>query len=279
MKRVISAIVMLVIFIAAVLFKNPWPFNILVMVVSCLGIFEFFNLAKAKGIECSRVLGVVLCVLLQGFFVCLSHFAWEVPGSLFGPMFILLLCVLIHSLASRKPIESALPAAGATLLGLLYVGFLGAHFILLRKAENIGYIYTAEVRAYLIFFVCCVVWGGDTAAYYIGKNFGKHKMAPSVSPKKTMEGALANLLASLAMALLGRLIFWKQFSISDALLFGLVLNIASQVGDLVESKFKRSAGVKDTSNLIPGHGGVLDRLDSLLFAGPAFYYLWWYWPW
>ena len=124
----------------------------------------------------------------------------------------------------------------------------------------------------MIFFLILVTWGGDTGAFVVGKTLGRRKLAPLISPNKTVEGLFGGLLFGTALALLARAWFLPTFTIGDCLALGVVLAGLGAVGDLVESSFKRSAGVKDSGTLIPGHGGILDRVDSLLFAAPTFYY-------
>jgi phosphatidate cytidylyltransferase len=125
---------------------------------------------------------------------------------------------------------------------------------------------------FLVFFVVLVTWAGDTGAYYVGMSLGRHQLAPVISPNKTVEGLMGGLLLALAMAVVASLWFLPSLTLADCLATGLLLAGAGLLGDLVESALKRSAGVKDSGMLIPGHGGMLDRLDSLLFTAPIFYY-------
>jgi len=149
------------------------------------------------------------------------------------------------------------------LLGVLYVGLLLGHFILTRALPS---------GEWLIFFVISVTWAGDTGAFYAGRTFGRRKLAPRISPNKTVEGLVGGLALSVLAAFIARYWFVPSFSPADCVALGLLLSLAGMLGDLTESAFKRSAGVKDSGSLIPGHGGMLDRIDSLLFAAPTFYY-------
>jgi phosphatidate cytidylyltransferase len=124
----------------------------------------------------------------------------------------------------------------------------------------------------LIFFLLLVTWAGDTGAYYAGMSLGRRKLAPVISPNKTVEGLIGGLMLAVLAAVGARLWFLPSFSLADCLATGLLLTGAGVLGDLAESALKRSAGVKDSGSLIPAHGGMLDRLDSLLFTAPAFYY-------
>jgi phosphatidate cytidylyltransferase len=123
-----------------------------------------------------------------------------------------------------------------------------------------------------IVFLYLVIWASDTGAYYIGSSLGKHKLYPKISPKKSVEGLIGGMLAAAGVALLCRAWFLPAVGVLEAAVLGLVLAVAGTLGDLVESLFKRSVGVKDSGNLIPGHGGILDRMDSMLFAAPVLYY-------
>jgi len=149
------------------------------------------------------------------------------------------------------------------IFGTLYIGFTLGHLLLTRALPD---------GIFLIFFVVLVTWAGDTGAYYAGMSMGRTPLAPRISPNKTVEGLLGGCLLAVVMALIARAWFIPSFTILDAVVLGLVLTLVGLIGDLSESMFKRSAGVKDSGGLIPGHGGVLDRLDSLLLTAPTYYY-------
>jgi len=146
--------------------------------------------------------------------------------------------------------------------GFLYVPFLMSHLVLVRGLPH---------GAAWVFMLLCVVMGGDSAAFYIGTAFGKHRLYPEVSPKKSIEGAIGGLAGSVGGALLARLLLYPELAVGHAVAVALLLGILGQAGDLFESMIKRSCGVKDSGTIFPGHGGVLDRLDSILFAAPALY--------
>jgi phosphatidate cytidylyltransferase len=147
--------------------------------------------------------------------------------------------------------------------GLVYVPFLLGHLILIRD-WNKGIIWA--------FFVLAVLFAGDTAAYYVGKAFGRHKLSPNISPGKTVEGALGGLAANLLVGLLFKTWWLPELPWSFCVGLVVLLGVVGQVGDLVESMLKRSVDSKDSGGVLPGHGGVLDRVDGLLFAAPALYY-------
>ena len=117
-----------------------------------------------------------------------------------------------------------------------------------------------------------MIWSVDTAAYYVGSAIGHNKLIPNISPNKTIEGAIGGTFGAVIVAVAAKIFFFKNFSLTEAVMLGIIISITAQFGDLFESLLKRAGGVKDSGNLIPGHGGILDRIDSLLFAAPAFYY-------
>ena len=149
-------------------------------------------------------------------------------------------------------------------LGLFYLPFLLAHLLLLR--------FLPDGRAW-IFLTLIVIMICDTLAYFVGSNLGKHKLSPAVSPNKSIEGGVGGLVGSVLVVLLAGYTFLPQIGLFDGIVVGLLLGVVGQLGDLFESLLKRATGVKDSGNLIPGHGGLLDRLDSLLFAFPVVYCL------
>jgi phosphatidate cytidylyltransferase len=183
---------------------------------------------------------------------------------------ILVLGVLLAELR-RGAGRQAIANSAATLLGVFYVGWLGTHIVLLRELPwALGEPYARGAAYAMLPFV--MVWCCDTAAYGVGKAFGRRQLMPDVSPKKTAEGAWAGLLASIGAAFLARATFARFLTAGDAALLGFLVGVFGQLGDLVESLLKRDLEAKDTSQLIPGHGGVLDRFDSLFFAAPIVYY-------
>jgi phosphatidate cytidylyltransferase len=155
---------------------------------------------------------------------------------------------------------------GSTLLGVLYVPLLGSHLVALRTG------FTPELSADLLSFFFLVLMGSDAGAYYTGRALGKRKLAPSISPGKTWEGAVGGIIAALAMAALAHFWFFRQLPLKYMLPLAGTMALLGIFGDLAESALKRGAGAKDAANILPGHGGILDRLDSLLFNAPVIYY-------
>lgn len=280
MKRVLTAAVLIPLVLLAV-FKAPnWLFTSLVAAVAILALQEYLVLAAGYGYEPFRSLSFMLMVTLFGILTWATWTPSPAGNSvLISLVFLFVLAPFVYLCAgmSRKDMRSVLPGAAISYIALPYVGFSLASLIILRLFEG-GWFY--------ILFTFCAVWVGDTAAYYVGRSLGKTKFAPSISPKKTWEGAIASVLGSIAVGLL-LMRFVPQIenflvrlnlvrpesvaaepSLAYAAIAALLINIGGQVGDLLESLIKRGAGVKDSGSLLPGHGGILDRIDALLFAAP-----------
>ncbi len=297
MKRVLTAVVLIPLVIVA-LFKAPlWLFTLLVFGVAVLAAHEYFGIVKAQGYRPFAAADYLFFALSFGTLYWLAHFASldYVDGA--GGLALILMLGLLGGLGlvtliaalvllvgglGRDPLSSALPDAAVTLMALPYLAFTLGLLPVLRAPIN-GALY--------LLYLMVLVWCGDIAAYYVGRAIGKHKLAPRVSPGKSWEGAIASVVGAV---IVGVLLFHYIEPIATALhsahllsrdanlnvisahvpirlvaLFAVSVNIAAQLGDLVESALKRGAGVKDSGTLLPGHGGVLDRIDALLFALPV----------
>jgi phosphatidate cytidylyltransferase len=197
-------------------------------------------------------------------------FYFDEPGQLPELLLLVLpgfvIALLAAAMLRGAPFEKMIPSVGATLLGVLYVALLGGHLVGVRNG------FPQALSAHLLSFFFLVIMGSDTGAYYTGRAFGKHKLAPGVSPGKTWEGAVGGMLASLAVAALAHYWFFAELPLKVALPLAFVMNVLGVLGDLTESALKRGAGAKDAARILPGHGGLLDRLDSLLFNAPVIYY-------
>ena len=257
LKRVLSVAVLLPPFILLVQFGTPFQFFLLVSIAILVGLYEFYAIAGAGGLRPLVPIGIAGGLALG----CLQFFGASVPWFTLALAGLVALVLTALLFAERDP-KAAASRAAITLLGIFYVGGLLSFPAALRTM--------ASGKTY-IFYLALVTWANDVGAFYVGSTFGKKLLYPSISPHKTVEGGLGGLLCSVLASFLARLWFWERLGIAQCLSLGLGLGVMGQVGDLCESMLKRSFGVKDTSSLIPGHGGLLDRIDSLLFTGPVLY--------
>jgi phosphatidate cytidylyltransferase len=269
MKRIVTALILIPLVLVLV-FLGPrwqWLFMLSVAVVGQLATWEFLGMAEKSGANPPR-----FAVLLANLALFAGNFAW--PDQTAPILGMLSLGLLVYCTFSR-PVEQMMADVATSIFCLLYIGFTLIALPALREQTN---------GPSLVTFLLCAVWAGDTVALYIGRAWGRHKMAPSLSPNKTWEGTLGSVAGSLLAtgALLGLAhllaVKWDSAVLSYPedvwywLGLAVVVNVAAQVGDLAESALKRSAGVKDSGALLPGHGGVLDRIDALLLAAPALWY-------
>ena len=259
-NRAISAIILVPVIIFLV-WWGGYPYSALIVLVAGLMLIEFWGLTQSIGGKGGRIFTVACGVLF-----CLSavdSIGFKIPVEL--ALALTLLLPFSHQIF-RDQVNVAFLSVASTLLGAVYIGWaFGYHLILLRDLSGVG--------RELIFFLVVTIWLGDTAAYLFGKRFGRHKLRPTISPGKTIEGTIAGLV----FGTLGGLGVWSFFlqdilSLPHALILGVLLGIVGQLSDLSESVIKRSADVKDSGQLIPGHGGLLDRCDSLIFSSPVLYY-------
>lgn len=254
-----TAIVLAPLIIWIIGWAHPYVFDATIAAISALALYEFLMLGKAKGYE----LPVALCIVVMLFII--AAFVLE-PISVEMGVFIALLLLPASFVFGKSKLEDALPASAVAVLATLYVGMLGGSLIRLHDDFAHGW--------KLVFFLMLVVWLGDAGAYYVGRNFGKHKLSPRISPKKTVEGLAGGIATSVIAAFVIHFTFFKEFPIVHAAIAGVLLSVAGVVGDLAESMWKRSAAVKDSGTLLPGHGGFLDRFDSIFFTAPILYVYW-----
>jgi phosphatidate cytidylyltransferase len=264
--RVLTAGVLLPILVASIIFpKLALLFVVLTGAAMVAALVEFWLLARKQQIRADAAAMFLSAAAL------LTVFYFARPGflDLLMIQFILILLTigsLVAAMLRGAPFDRMITSAGVTVLGVMYIVLLGGHLVALRVG------FAPQLSKHLLSFFFLVIMGADAAAYYGGRAFGKHKLAPSVSPGKTWEGAVAGMLASLLAAAGAHYWFFPELPTKFALALAAVMNVISVIGDLTESALKRSAGAKDTAKILPGHGGVLDRIDSLLFNAPVIYY-------
>lgn len=259
MKRELTAVVAVPFAIWIVGWAHPYLFDATIALVGALALYEFLDLGKHKGYH----LPIPLCIVVM--LIIIAAFILE-PISVEMGVFLALLIIPGSYVVSRGDLEEALPSSAIAVLATLYVGMLGGSLIRLHNDFADG--------AKLVFFLLFVVWLGDTGAYYFGRTFGRHKLSPRISPKKTVEGLIGGVAAAVATAVIIHFTFFKNFPLLHAIIAGIILSIAGVIGDLAESMWKRSASVKDSGTLLPGHGGFLDRFDSIFFTTPILYVYW-----
>jgi phosphatidate cytidylyltransferase len=254
-KRVLSTLILLPVFVGIVKAGPLWLFGATVVVVGAIAQWEFTGMFERAGVRSFRVLGLV------GGTVLTASFA--LPVSERAALTAVLLSVFLAALWRPRSERITWEPAAVTVFGICYVNWLLGYGFWLRDLP---------AGSDWVLLLVWVTWLGETAAYVVGSTLGRTKLAPAISPRKTVEGALAQLVVSVLAALAAQAWFLGELGPGHATVVGLLLGIVGQFGDLVESFLKRSCDTKDTSTLIPGHGGLLDRLDSLLFNTPALYY-------
>ena len=256
MKRVLTALVLVPSVTGVVFLAPPFAVSAGLAIAALLCLREFFGIAEAGGVRPFQVFGYAATAVLI--------FSPELPqpGFFVG----LVVVLLILSLRPERSATDSAAGVGSTLLGVVYIG--GA-FALGRELHGLS--------PHWLFWVLLLNWVGDSAAYYGGRAFGRHKLAPRVSPNKTWEGSIASTVAAAVVGTGYWVYFTPQPEIGwpAIVLSALLVNVAGQAGDLAESLLKRGAGVKDSGDLLPGHGGMLDRVDGVLFSVPMLYWVLW----
>ena len=279
MKRVLTAVVLIPV-VLLIVFKAPlWLFALVAGVVAMVALHEYLNLAKGYHIKPIEARCYVLSALLMwAIYMAPRPFYVDPLGQILWLVILLFPLLFGIPIVFRSDLKMALAEAAVSAFGVLYIA--GALGLLISLRADPG-------KCILVFYVLLTVWAGDIAAYYVGRSIGKHKLAPIVSPNKSWEGAIASVLASIGVGLIifefhreiaqqfrggyGLLQHSRWLWVNVAVLSGFT-NIAAQFGDLFESAIKRGAGAKDSGTILPGHGGILDRIDALLFAIPFVWY-------
>jgi phosphatidate cytidylyltransferase len=243
-------------------YLGSWYFYFFVLIICLLSFYELSKISESKGALINLSWGIIGIVII----ISNAFFKNTYDNFLLVAIWYLLL-VLIEMFRNRG---SALINIGLTSLGFLFFSVSGYSLILIRELYN-----TTEGNylngGYLIISLFITIWICDSAAFFGGTKFGKHKLFPRVSPNKSWEGAAFGFVGAIISMLIIDNFFLSFLSTSESIVIGIIIGTIGQIGDLVESMFKRDAGIKDSSNLIPGHGGVFDRFDSLFFSAPFIY--------
>ena len=266
LNRWLTSIILLPLVVFLIV-KGGLSFFILISIVCLLSLWEYFSILFRKW---GKKHLVIYIGLILGFLIIWAADLGNLSLMLLLFSFNLLSCAAI-SVVLSKPDSPLIDCVSRQVQGLIYIALFLGFLVLLRHQES---------GATWILLILCVIFGGDTGAYYVGTYFGKHKLIPRISPGKTVEGALGGLAAN---AIVGGLInyflpllpwglYMQRLPWGWAILFFIVMGVAGQLGDLFESQFKRAADIKDSGKLLPGHGGMLDRIDALLFAAPVAYF-------
>ena len=255
LKRALSALVLLPVFLAIVMAGPVWLFGATLIVIGAAGQWEFTGMFARAGVRTNRAIGLVAGVLVTASFV--------LPVAEHVALTAAVLAAVAAALWRPRGTGIAWEPTAVTLLGICYVNWLLGYGFWLRDLPS---------GKEWVLLLIWITWLGETAAYVVGSRVGRHALAPTISPKKTIEGAVAQFGVSIVAAVVGQAWFFAALPRSHALMVGALLGVVGQVGDLAESALKRSLGTKDTGHLIPGHGGILDRIDSLLFNTPVLFY-------
>ena len=257
-RRLYSALVFIPLLYVGIRYSPPWLFSLLISVVALFALWEFLSLYFA-GTDSILTKVLSCCAAILLLLAMHKGLPQIVLLGLLGTVAILMAGFFISPVKAKQK----LPRWLAYLFGVFYVGLLLGYFSLLRNLEH---------GVALVFFVIIVTWLSDTGGFFVGKTLGRHPLAPTLSPKKTIEGLLGGVVFSVAGAIICQVTFIPFFSLFQCGMLGIGLALLGALGDLAESAIKRSVHVKDSGTIIPGHGGALDRVDSLLFTGPAMYY-------
>lgn len=243
--------------------RGGMAFFVFIEAIILLGLLEFYRLASAKGMHPNRILGAAAGLVLG------AQIYFRGGDAIWQTEMLLVVLLVIAELFRNK--GSALHNTGATLLGFAYVAGLWSFLLLIRELPRHTQVEYGSAGTWIVMLLV-TIWVCDTAAYFTGLAFGRHKLFERVSPKKTWEGAAGGLIFAILMAVAAHYWFGRDLRLVDSIVIGAIIGTIGQMSDLAESLFKRDAGVKDSSSLIPGHGGVLDRFDSEMLVAPLVYF-------
>lgn len=272
-QRLLTAVIAIPLLIYIFWLGGPWALGLIVL-VNLLGLDEFFGLMEGKGMIPLRLPGLLSGTLL----VIIAYVSNEYYMTITLTLAIL---VVLISQMTRADIKSAITGISATLFAIVYVSFLLSHALLMRNIEkeidgrpglSDYQRWDTDLGFFLVIYTLVATFLADAGAYFAGRAYGKRPLAPRISPKKTVEGFIGGVITASIGSMLCGIVFGSPFPWYFELTLGLVLGAAGTLGDLAESLVKRDADIKDAGSLLPGHGGLLDRLDSILFTFPVCYY-------
>lgn len=270
--RILTAAIALPIVIASIVLplyyaEAVWMFVAIAAFALAAGLFEFYSLTKKLQLKADAAIGYLASAALFVGFV--FDAPSKAPDLLVGTLVLTTIILLITQMFRFQPdFSKMLAGTGVTLLGVMYTAFLGGFLVAVR----VGFEVPAGLSTHLLGYFFLVLFGSDTGAYFTGRFIGKRKLAPAISPGKTVEGLIGGLIIAAAFGALSTWWFFPELPYQFSVPLAIVLATAGVLGDLAESAIKRGAGTKDAASILPGHGGFLDRLDSLLFGAPILYY-------
>lgn len=260
--RVLTAVVAIPLLLAIIFLAPPWGTFLLVMGAGMASVWEYCGITYGDENRLGKIVSVLLGAGLSAVLYFVSQWFVEAVAVAFLTVFL----VFLFSYDDQERVSHQI---GSSITGILYGGVVLTTLSLLVRDAGIA-------GPYWILMAMAVTWGSDTGAYFAGRAFGKHKLYEAVSPNKTIEGSLGGIVASVGFGFLCNYLFaldptWTSLEVWQVLAMAIPANILAQLGDLSESLIKRAHGIKDSGNILPGHGGMLDRIDGLIFASPWFY--------
>lgn len=267
MKRILTAVVALPILLFTVWSSSPYYFVILSTIAVLLALGEFYSLATKARCKPQVVTG--FCAAL----VVIASFVFEEPLLTVAALIAVAIVTLVAAVFRPSELKEALISVSSTIFGVIYVALLASCLVGVRMISDTRFVTPVShlaSKALTMFFAIVILT--DTGAYYTGRTIGRHKLAPRISPGKTIEGAIGGFAMAAVAGYVSKLTFFPEIPLAHCLVLGAVIGIVGQIGDLAESLLKRGSDVKDSGRLLPGHGGMLDRVDSILFSAPVLYF-------
>lgn len=270
--RILTALIALPIVIASIILpvwykQTIWIFVALAAFALAAGLFEFYSLTKKLELKADAAIGYLgAAALFVGF---VFDAPAKAPEWLIATVALFVIAVLIsQTFRFKADFSKMLTGVGVTIVGVMYIAFLGGFLVSIRTGFENGH----NLSTHLLGYYFMVIFGSDVGAYFAGRGFGKHKLAPAISPGKTVEGLMGGMLAAAGFAALATFLFLPELPYKCSIPLAVGLAVVGVLGDLAESAMKRGSNTKDAASILPGHGGLLDRLDSLLFGAPILYY-------